>query len=179
MKNMYKNLLPWRLYNNIFEIDFDELNRLGVKNYFFDFDNTLMKWGSNTISERVKEFLHKLKQEGFSIYIVTNGKGSRFKVLQSYLPQDVTVLQNMKKPNPEKFKNFLQRHNINPHHSVFIGDNLMTDIRLGNKIGCITIKVKPISFREFFGTKFYRFLELFVYLFNSQYFTKLKRKEYE
>lgn len=170
---MFRTVLPNDVYQTVFDIDYLKLAQ-SKNTIFFDFDNTLMKWGNNSVSEDIQNLLNILKKK-FSVYIITNGKGNRYKVLQSYLPKNIEVLQNMKKPNPKKFRKFLYIRHINPQDSIFIGDNLMTDIKLGNKIGCYTIKVTPTCFKEFWGTKFYRILEKLVYIFNYKYFKKLKK----
>lgn len=42
---------------------------------------------------------------------------------------------------------------------MMIGDQIFTDVLTGKIFGFRVIKVKPISEREFFGTKILRFFE--------------------
>lgn len=80
------------------------------------------------------------------------------------------------KPSPKRIKQILKKNNIRPTHSVFIGDNLITDIYTANKLGMYTIKVKPFAFKEFWATKIYRIIELFLYVFLREQFKEINGK---
>lgn len=170
------NLIPNRSIKTVFDINISELEKRKVRNYFFDFDNTLMPWSSNNISEKIKRIFNDLKLKKSKIIIVTNGKGDRYKRLKSYLPDEVVLLTNMKKPNSSKLEKYMKTYDINPQNSVFIGDNLITDIYTANKIGMFTIKVKPIAFKEFLGTKIYRIIEIFLYIIFRKKFKEIYEK---
>ena len=171
---MLKIFLPDKSYDNIFEIRLDFVTK--KKYIFFDFDNTLMPWGSNNISEKIKSLFDDLELKKFRIIIVTNGEGDRYRRLKSYLPDGVVLLTNMKKPNSSKLKKYMKTYDINPQNSVFIGDNLITDIYTANKLGMHTIKVKPIVFKEFWATKIYRITEIFLYIIFRKEFKEIYEK---
>ncbi|MFN3283017.1 MAG: HAD hydrolase-like protein, partial [Pseudothermotoga sp.] len=48
---------------------------------------------------------------------------------------------------------------IDPNRVVMIGDQIFTDVLAGNWLGVYTIKVKPLSNKEFIGTKILRVFE--------------------
>jgi len=170
------NLIPNKLMKTVFDINISKLEKCNIRNYFFDYDNTLMPWGSNNISEKIKSIFNDLILKKSKIIIVTNGKGDRYKILKSYLPDGVVLLTNMKKPNSSKLEKYINTYNINTQNSVFIGDNLITDIYTANKIGMYTIKVKPITFKEFWGTKIYRIIEIFLYIIFRKKFKEIYEK---
>lgn len=49
-----------------------------------------------------------------------------------------------------------------PHKTVVVGDQLFTDVLMGNLLGAFTIKVVPLSNKEFFWTRIMRKLEAVV-----------------
>ena len=168
--------MPCRFYKTIFDINISNLERLKIKYYFFDFDNTLMPWQSETISDKVSRFLMKLQENNKKIIVASNGKGERYDRLKNQLPVGIDVLQGLGKPKTGKLKKYISENNIDIKSSVFIGDNLITDIYTSNKIGMYTIKIKPIAFKEFWATKIYRIIELFLYINYRKEFKEIHEK---
>ena len=171
---MLENFLPDELYKNIFSVNFKKIlqNKDAI---FFDYDNTLMPWGSNYLSENVLHLLNQLS-ENYEIFIISNGKGERFNDLKNNISKKIEILNDMKKPSVKRFNKFLSKHDINPEKSIFIGDNLITDIYTANKLGMHTIKVKPIVFKEFWATKIYRITEIFLYIIFRKKFKEIYEK---
>ncbi len=167
------NLIPNLTFSNIYSIKFNEIQK---GSFFFDFDNTLMPWYSDCISKNVLELLLKLKRDNKRIVIASNGKGKRFEQLKKQLPKDIDVLQGLRKPQIKRLQKYLKENNIDVRDSVFIGDNLITDIYTANKLQMYTIKVKPIGLKEFWATKIYRVIELFIYLIFSKQFKEIYEK---
>lgn len=173
---MLKSLIPCRFYNTIFDINISNLERLKIKYYFFDFDNTLMPWQSETISDKVSRFLMKLQENNKKIIVASNGKGERYDRLKNQLPVGIDVLQGLGKPRSGKLIKYILDNKIDTNASVFIGDNLITDIYTANKLGMYTIKVKPIAFREFWATKMFRVLEIVIYIIFRKKFKEIYEK---
>jgi len=169
-------MLPSKVYNSIFDINVSNMERLSIKNYFFDYDNTLMPWQCDTVSEKVTTFLMKLKESNIKIIIASNGKGIRFDRLKKQIPLGIDVLQGLGKPRSGKLIKYILDNKIDTNASVFIGDNLITDIYTANKLGMYTIKVKPIAFREFWATKMFRVLEIVIYIIFRKKFKEIYEK---
>ncbi len=53
----------------------------------------------------------------------------------------------------------MQQFGARPEETAMIGDQLLTDIRGGNRCGLYTILVMPINPREWWGTKLNRGIE--------------------
>jgi len=170
---IFKIFLPDEMCNSVFDMNFE--NRVkGIKYIIFDFDNTLMPWGSDKISEEVENLLNYLIKLNFSVSIATNSNNKRIDRISANLHGEIKVVKNLKKPFSRRITEYIQYHHIDPAKTLFIGDNLITDIMLGNRLGCRTVKVTPLSNREFWATRFYRMLEFLIVLFNHKYFKKLE-----
>ena len=53
----------------------------------------------------------------------------------------------------------LQEHGYQVTEVAIIGDQLMTDVKVGNKVGITTVLVNPVSDSDFILTKIHRFKE--------------------
>lgn len=157
-------LSPNEIYNNIFDVDYENLKKHGIKVIVFDYDNTLTKWRNPKPSLKVLELLKLLKNKGFKIVIFSNGRNHRFGRLRELL-KDVIIITSAKKPLPFRLRKLLKRLKLKPSEVVIIGDQLFTDILAGNLAGIYTIKVEPMDKSEFFITKLMRLLERFFMLF--------------
>jgi len=167
-----KDCIPDMLLKCVKDIKLDKK----YNTYFFDFDNTLMPWHSDNLSNDILNLILKLVNNNIKVIIASNGKGYRFENIKRQLPKEIDILQGLGKPKTKKLKRYILNNKINTEKAIFIGDNLITDIYTANKLGLSTIKVKPIAFREFWATKLYRILELFIYLIYINKFKSLKKQ---
>ena len=95
---------------------------------------------------------------GLKIVIISNGRRLRLRNIEAFVP-GVEIISEARKPLPRKARKYLNRKGIKPYHSVVIGDQLFTDILMGNLLGAFTIKVNPISEKEFYWTRMMRKIE--------------------
>jgi hypothetical protein len=149
---------PHYFVDSVENIDFLGLKKAGIKIMVFDFDNTLEKYHSFELSENSKLILKMVKSLNMIPIIISNGKKERIKRATKEL-KNIFVVAEAKKPFTSKLKKILKHFKVNPYEIAVVGDQLFTDIIMGNMLGTLTIKVKPISENEFFWTKFVRILE--------------------
>ena len=149
---------PHYFVDSVDNIDFLGLKKAGMKVIVFDFDNTLEKYHSFEVSENTKLIFKMVKSLNLIPVVISNGKKYRIKKATKELG-DIYVLAEAKKPFATKLKKILKHLKVNPHETVVIGDQLFTDVIMGNMLNTITIKVNPISENEFVWTKFVRILE--------------------
>ena len=57
-----KLLTPKKYYPNIYEVDYKELKKEGIKCLLFDLDNTCIGYKETEPNDRLKELFQKLKQ---------------------------------------------------------------------------------------------------------------------
>ncbi|PZC52594.1 MULTISPECIES: YqeG family HAD IIIA-type phosphatase [unclassified Mesotoga] len=140
------------------DIDFDALKESGYRLVIFDFDNTLEPWGASSISKEKRLLLNRVERLGMEVVLISNGKAGRLSKIDDEL-DSIRVISRARKPLTFKVKRALRDFDVPSYKTVVVGDQLFTDIIMGNLLGAYTIKVEPISEREFFWTKLVRRVE--------------------
>ena len=140
------------------DIDFDALKESGYRFVIFDFDNTLEPWGASSISKEKRLLLNRVERLGMEVVLISNGKAGRLSKIDDEL-DSIRVMSRARKPLTFKVKRALRDFDVPSYKTVVVGDQLFTDIIMGNLLGAYTIKVEPISEREFFWTKLVRRVE--------------------
>lgn len=164
MLELYK---PDMYQSSIYVIDYKKLKSCGIKCILFDLDNTLVTVGSKKPTRKVKDFIEKLKDMNFKVIIISNSGRNRLSPFKNILEVDCAA--NARKPSKKKYEKILSEYKYDESEVVAIGDQLVTDIYGGNRMGIYTVLVDPISKRELIWTKFNRMKEKIVMY-------KLKRK---
>lgn len=143
--------------DSIYHIDLDELKNKGITTIITDLDNTLVEADSPDFTPKLVKWLDDLQEMGYKVMIVSNN--SKTRVSQFAQALTVPYIHRAKKPVKSSFIRALQQLNSTTNETVLIGDQLITDIFGGNRMGFYTILVSPISKKEKFGTKMNRTLE--------------------
>jgi len=144
------------------------LNEINLKKYWdtgkrgiiLDLDNTITPWNEMELSQEARSFLKEARTLNYKIFLLTNAQQKRTEAIaQKYA---VSYLAPAFKPRKAGFLKALTLMDLKSEQVLVIGDQIFTDIFGGNRVGCYTILVPPISQKEFFGTKFLRLLETFI-----------------
>lgn len=149
--------LPDIYQKSIYTIDYSKLLNKGIKCLLYDLDNTIVPSNKKVAPKKAKDLFTSLKQKGFDVFIFSNSPKLRLKNFTSSL--NVDGISSARKPMPGKLKKFLKEYGYKEDEVAIIGDQLMTDIKVGNKVGITTVLVNPVSEKDFIVTKFNRFLE--------------------
>ncbi len=149
--------LPDIYQKSIYTINYSKLFNRGIKCLLFDLDNTLVPPYSNELSQKAKNLFISLKQKGFKIIIFTNSPQIRLKGFTKFF--EVEGVSSACKPFTRKLRKLLNDYGYGENEVAIIGDQLMTDIKVGNKVGITTILVNPVSNSDFVLTKIHRFSE--------------------
>ncbi len=135
---------PTFVYLSIYDIDFSKLYALGKKIIISDLDNTLMPYYENKASNSLISWQKKLKEIGFSLYIITNNNEQRILKVKETLEID-GYLTKANKPSGKRLNEYLNNLKINKEEVIFLGDQLVTDIACANNISVDSILVKTID----------------------------------
>lgn len=139
---MLSRFIPNIYQENIFKIDYDKLKENNIKCLLFDLDNTISPAKEVVLCKKTKALFDKLKKN-FKIILFSNNFPKRIKKFGEYYDVDIACLSL--KPFSYKYKYILKKYNYKKQEVAAIGDQLLTDIQGGNKIGIMTILVNPIS----------------------------------
>ncbi len=143
------------------EINPDDLVRLGIRAVLLDVDNTLVGWQREDVPDGVVQWVAALKAAGLLLYLVSNTRFPR-RLARLAATLDVPYVRRAAKPRRAGFLEALADLQVDPSEAVMVGDQILTDILGGNRVGMRTILVAPMARREFVGTKLTRVAEAVV-----------------
>lgn len=152
-----------------YSIDYEGLYQKGYRALIYDIDNTLVMHGAPA-DERSIKLIEKLKKIGFKITLLSNNKPGRVKMFND----SVKVNYICKAGKPKK-KGYLKACEImgeSVWNTIYIGDQLFTDVWGAKRCRINCILVKPIDKHEEIQIVLKRKLEAVVLYF----YNKSKRK---
>ncbi len=139
---MLKRFIPDMYQESIFTINYKKLKKKGIKCLLFDLDNTISPAREVVLCEKTKKLFDKLKKD-FKVILFSNNFPRRVGKFGSYYDVDIACISL--KPFSYKYRYILRKYNLKKNEVASIGDQLLTDIQGGNKMGITTILVNPIS----------------------------------
>lgn len=166
---MFDRFFPDEYVASTYVIPFEKLYEEGYRGLVFDIDNTLVPHNAPADS-RAKKLFARLKEIGFDCCLISNNKEPRVKMFNKEI--GVHYVYNAKKPLTKNYKKAMQLMNTDLSNTIFIGDQLFTDVYGAKRTGMRNILVKPIDAKEEIQIVLKRRLEKIVL-----YFYKRKRKK--
>lgn len=143
---MLKKLIPHKNVRSIFEIDLRALWQAGVRGIITDLDNTLVGAKRPHATPELIAWLDQIRSIGFRVVIVSNNDRSRVSAFSE--PLNIPYIYRAKKPGAAAFKKALALMNLDPRQAAVVGDQMLTDVLGGNRLGIYTILVTPIALHE-------------------------------
>jgi len=140
-----ERFFPDHEINSSYEIDYQALFQSGKRAVIFDVDNTLVPHGAPA-DTRAKELFSKLHRLGFRTLLLSNNKEPRVKSFSDAVGS--TYIYKAGKPSPKGYQKAMNLLGTTPETTVFVGDQLFTDIWGAKKAGIETYLVKPIHPKE-------------------------------
>lgn len=120
------------------------ITKLSWQELFADFDSRIAD--HYLPFPLLRETLEALKKEGYSLGLITNGKGEfqmrsirALGIEYDFKTILISEIVGLRKPDPEIFRQALRNLNCEPQHSVYVGDNPEVDINGARKAGMHTI----------------------------------------
>lgn len=146
----YKKQPAWLNYfrpnifvNSIEEINIDNFRQQGFRMVICDLDNTLVPHFTKIPTKQALDFVKKIQEQGLLFIVVSNNTKKRVSEFCNILrPND--FVYNAKKPFIGKVKKIMHKYNVNKEDIIFIGDQVVTDIWVANRIQCKSILTLPI-----------------------------------
>ncbi len=165
---MFRTFYPKEYVDSTYVIDFDSFAKKGYKGVIFDIDNTLVCHDAPA-DERARKLFAHLKTLGMDACLLSNNKEPRVAMFN----KDVQVYAIHKggKPSPKGYRRAMELMGTNEQNTLFVGDQLFTDVWGANLTGIYSILVKPIHPKEEIQIVLKRYLEkivLFFYLWEQK-----------
>lgn len=170
---MFQCFYPDRYLDSTYEIDFKQYYKDGYRAVVFDIDNTLVPHGAPA-DERSKALFSSLKEIGFQAMLLSNNKEPRVKMFNDEV--QVSYIFKANKPFKENYIKAMEQMGTNNKNTLFVGDQLFTDVWGAKKAGMFTILVKPIHPKEEIQIVIKRFFEKQVLFFYKRYVKKQQNK---
>ena len=136
---------PDEYLDSTYEIDFDLLYKKGYRGVIFDIDNTLVPHGAPADARAEALFSH-LKSIGFSCCLLSNNQRPRVELFNKNI--GVNFIEDAHKPSVKSYQKAMKMMGTDIENTLFVGDQLFTDIYGAKKCGIDNIYVNRISDKE-------------------------------
>lgn len=156
--------------DSAYEIEYSKLYGQGYRGIIFDIDNTLVPHGAPA-DERARSLFKVLKKIGFSVMLLSNNKEPRVKMFNDAV--QVQYIFKAGKPAAAGYEKAMKVMGTRPDNTIFVGDQLFTDIWGAKKAGIRTYLVRPIHPKEEIQIVLKRYLEKIV----LHFYRKQKEKQ--
>ncbi len=159
---MFNKFFPDEYMVSTYVISFEKLFEEGYRGVIFDIDNTLVPHGAPA-DERAKKLFARLEKIGFQSCLLSNNQEPRVKMFN----QDIQTnyIYNAHKPSTKNYVKAMEKMGTNKENTLFVGDQLFTDVWGAKRAGIRNILVKPIHPKEEIQIVLKRYLERIVLFF--------------
>lgn len=156
---MLQRFYPDRYMRSAYEIDYESYYDAGYRGIIFDIDNTLVEHGAPA-DERSIALLERLKRIGFGIMLLSNNKEPRVKMFNDAV--HVSYIFKAGKPAKKGYEEAMKQLGTDKNTTLFIGDQLFTDVWGARNTGIFSILTQPIDKKEEIQIVLKRYLERIV-----------------
>ena len=171
---MFERFFPDTTVSSTYAIDYEKLYQEGYRGVLFDIDNTLVEHGKEA-TEQAKKLFSRLRSIGFECCLISNNQEPRVKKFNEKI--QVAYVYNAHKPSTKNYRKAMEIMGTDTDTTVFVGDQLFTDVWGAKRTGMASILVKPIHPKEEIQIVLKRYLEKIVLFFYKRSLTREKKVE--
>ena len=159
---MFRTFYPKDYVDSAYGIPYEEFYKKGIRGVIFDVDNTLVPHGAPA-DERAIALFERLRGLGYATCLMSNNKEPR---VASFAGQvGSRYLYKAGKPAVKGYRRAMEIMGTAENTTLFVGDQLFTDVYGANRTGIYAILVKPIHPKEEIQIVLKRYLERIVLYF--------------
>ncbi len=159
---MLQRFYPDHEIESAYDIDYEGLYQKGYRGVIYDIDNTLVPHGAPA-DERAIALFRRLHEIGYRTMLLSNNKEPR---VRSFCDQVGSMyIFRAGKPKTTGYENAMEGMGTTAEDTLFVGDQLFTDVWGAKKAGIVTYLVKPIHPKEEIQIVLKRKLERIVLFF--------------
>ncbi|MCI8300689.1 MAG: YqeG family HAD IIIA-type phosphatase [Lachnospiraceae bacterium] len=159
---MLEKFYPDEYLDSAYQIEFDRLYQEGYRGIIFDVDNTLVPHGAPADDRARRLFIH-LRELGYQCCLLSNNKEPRVKTFNDAV--QAQYIFKAGKPRISGYERAMELMGTNKKNTLFVGDQIFTDVYGANRAGIYTILTKPIHPKEEIQIVLKRYLERIVLFF--------------
>lgn len=159
---MFQSFYPDKYLDSAYTIDFEKEYDRGIRGVIFDVDNTLVPHGAPA-DERSIALFKNLKRLGIGTLLLSNNKEPRVKSFSEAVGS--LYIYKAGKPSVRSYKKAMDMLGTDLETTLFVGDQLFTDVWGANRTGIRSYLVKPIHPKEEIQIVLKRYLEKIVLFF--------------
>lgn len=162
-KGLISNFFKPSIYVRSFkDVNINQLKRHGIKIFICDLDNTLVPHYTRLPNKEVLIFIKKVQEAGIEFILMSNNIKSRVELFAKKAKVE-DYYWNARKPFKKVSKKILESKNIEPSKVVFMGDQIVMDILVANRLKAESILVQPLVSTNYKMSAFNMFLEKSIY----------------
>lgn len=150
---------PDETCSSVYEIDFEQRYGQGIWGLIFDIDNTLVTHGAPA-DERCRCLFERLHRLGFETCLLSNNQLERVKSLADEI--GARFIENAHKPGKKNYRKAMELMGTDTTNTLYIGDQIFTDVWGAKRCGIPNILVAPIHPKEEIQIVLKRYLERIV-----------------
>ena len=159
MSSFLGQFYPDEYRDSTYEIDFEAFYKKGMRGVIFDIDNTLVPHDAPA-DERAVQLFERLHRTGYGTMLLSNNKERRVKLFAGRVRTD--YLYKAGKPKRAGYRKAMERMGTTKESTLFVGDQLFTDVWGARRCGIYAVLVKPIHPKEEIQIVLKRYLERLV-----------------
>lgn len=156
---MLERFYPKEYVNSVWDVDFQMYYDQGIRGVIFDIDNTLVPHGQPATKESV-ELFEKIHGIGLDTCLISNNQEPR--VAPFAMAMHTKYIYDAHKPSTKNYTKAMEMMKTTKANTIFIGDQIFTDIYGANRTGIASILVKQIDTKEEIQIVLKRYLEKIV-----------------
>ena len=156
---MLQRFYPGQYLESSYLVPYEELYGQGYRGLIFDIDNTLVPHDAPA-DDRARALFLRLRKLGMKTCLLSNNKESR--VASFGKEVDSLYIYKSGKPGTKNYKKAMELMGTNSKNTLFVGDQLFTDVYGANRAGIYGILVKPMNPKEEIQIVLKRYLEAVV-----------------
>lgn len=171
--SILESFYPDQWKESTYSLSFEKLYEEGYRGIIFDIDNTLVPHGADA-DERSIQLFKRLKEIGFKTVLLSNNKEPRVKRFNEKI--GTRYIYKAGKPKKANYIKAMDLMETKKSNTLFVGDQIFTDVWGAKRIGIYSILVQPINPKEEIQIVLKRYLERIVLYFYQK--NKKERKSY-
>ncbi len=138
---MFEKLYPDQAARSVYELEWELLAEKYV-GVIFDIDNTLVPHGTPAQERSIRLFV-RLHSLGMQTMLLSNNGEERVKPFAGQVRSEYVYKAG--KPARKGYEEAMRRMGTRPENTLFVGDQIFTDVWGANRAGIHSILVDPVD----------------------------------